>query len=174
MLFVRRDWRAIWAAGVTWAATIVASLVFVGFRAWQEWWDYLPQYHSVLAAKNRLGMAISPAFAADYFNLPGLPFMVVGFFVGLSVLWSARRSRPEVQCAAIACASLLSAPYAMTYDLTPVVPFLIVEIWIGSIIAAVAATGALAPASLVLTASRIWLSERQADLSVSPPSHRPV
>lgn len=156
LLLVRRDWRAFWAAGVTWVAAILASLVFLGIGAWRAWFSFLPQYHSVLMAHQRIGMAISPSFAAQYLRLPAMPFAIMGIVLGIGLIWTARRSTPLAQCAVIACASLLSAPYAMIYDLAPIIPFLTVEIWAASFVAALAMSGGLAPISLMLAGCRIW------------------
>jgi hypothetical protein len=155
LLLVRRDWQAFWAAGLTWAATILGTLAIRGVGAWQAWLGYLPYYHSVLMRHERLGMATAPSFAAQYLHLPPMPFAVAGIILGSWLIWTARRSPPLVQCAVIACASLLSAPYAMVYDLAPIIPFLTVEIWAASFAAALAMSGGIAPISLLLAGWRI-------------------
>jgi len=155
LLLVRRDWPAFWAAGLTWATTIVGTLAVLGVGAWQAWLAFLPYYHSVLMRHDRLGMAIAPSFAAQYLHLPAMPFAIVGIGFGLWLIWTARGSTPLVQCAVIACASLLSAPSAMVYDLAPVIPFLTVEIWAASFVAALAMSGGIAPISLLLAGLRI-------------------
>lgn len=155
LLLVRRDWPAFWAAGLTWAATIIASVALFGFGAWRAWLGFLPYYHSVLMRNDRIGMAIAPGFAAQYLHLPAAPFELAGCALGIWLIWTGRRSTPLVQCAVIACASLLSAPYAMVYDLAPIIPFLTVEIWAASFAAALAVSGGIAPISLFLAAWRI-------------------
>lgn len=156
LLLVRRDWPAFWAAGLTWVAAIVGSVALLGIGAWQAWLGFLPHYHSVLMRNHRLGMAIAPGFAAQYLHLPAMPFAVAGIVLGLLLIWIVRRSTPLVQCAVIACASLLSAPYAMVYDLAPIIPFLTVEIWAASFAAALAMSGGVAPISLMLAGWRIY------------------
>lgn len=169
LLLVRRDWPAFWAAGLTWAATIIGSVALFGVGAWRAWLGFLPYYETVLMRNNRIGMAVSPGFAAQYLHLPAAPFVVAGMALGIWLIWTARRSTPLVQCAAIACASLLSAPYAMVYDLAPIIPFLTVEIWAASFAAALAMTGGVAPISLLLAAWRIHDVARDPPESEAPP-----
>ena len=160
LLLIRRDWTAFLAAGLTWAAMIGASFVLFGVEGWQSWRGSLSTFHLILNSKDRLGMALSPTFGAELLHLPTMPFTVAGIVLGLWLAWIARNSNALVQCAAIAAASLLSAPYAMVYDLAPAIPFLVAEIWAKSMIAAVAASGALSLISLPSVAWRIFVSTR--------------
>jgi hypothetical protein len=169
-MLIRRDWVAFCTAGLTWMATVIATFALFGLGAWRSWLASLSNFHTILAGRDRFGMALSPALTAKFLHLPSWPFMLVGFAVGLWLLGIARRSNAVVQCALIACASLLTAPYAMVYDLAPIIPFLVLEIWAGSMIAALAATGALAPVSLPLVAwglryARLFLGRATSSVS---------
>jgi hypothetical protein len=168
LLLVRRDWPAFSAAATTWLVMVALSLAFFGVATWQAWLGSLSYFHSVLGMKPRLAVTLSPAFAAAQLNLPALPFWIAGACVGLWLIWVARRSAPLTQCGAIACASLLSAPYSLVYDLAPTIPFLTIAVWSGSLIAAVAMSGVLAPISLILAAWEIDAADRSRKRAAEP------
>ena len=151
LFLTRRDWMAFAGAAAAWSTAVLASLAIYRPEAWLTWLASLSTFHSILTGKDRFGMALSPAMAAEFAHLPPLPFMIAGLAVGIWLIWIARHSDPLTQCAAIACASLLAVPYAMLYDLAAIIPFLVVEVWVGSIVLAIAMIGVLAPIALPLT-----------------------
>jgi hypothetical protein len=161
LLLFKRDWRAFCAAAITYLAAVATSLLLYGPEAWQSWFASMPNFHAILLGADRFGMAVSPAFAAELSGLPPLPFMLAGAAVGIVLVWTARNSSTPMQCAAITAGSLLSSPYAMVYDLAAIVPYLVLAMWEGSMIAAVAATGAVSALSLPLAAIQILKAKVQ-------------
>ena len=155
MMLLNRDWHACASAAFTFLALILMSIVMFGWQLWPDWIGSMDNFRAVLHAQDVLGVAATPASAAENYGLPPLPFLVGGFFVGIWLTFRCRNSAPLAKCAAIACASLLSAPYALTYDLAPIIPMLVFATFRGSIAAAIALSGALHPIPLILAALRL-------------------
>ena len=155
MLLVNRDWQACISSAVTFVSLVVASIVFFGWQRWPEWIGSMDNFRSVLHTQDVLGVAATPASAAENYGLSPLPFLIGGFVVGVWLIFRCRNSDPLAKCAAIAVASLLSAPYALTYDLAPIIPMLVFATFRNGIGAAVALSGALHPVPLILAAFRL-------------------
>lgn len=150
MLLVNRDWRAIASSLLCFLFLIFASIVIFGWQRWPEWIASMSNFRSVLDAGNVLNIAATPASAAEHYGIWPLPFLVGGIVVGIWLTYQCRNSPPLAKCAAIAAASMLSAPYAMSYDLAAITPFLVYATFRGSLGSAVGLAGIWHPIPLVL------------------------
>ena len=150
-LLVRRDWLAFGSAALGFLTLVLASILAFGFPIWFEWFYSLDNFHRVLLEQSVLGVGATPAAAAEHWQLPRLPFQLGGLGLGAWLVVKCRNLGPLETSAAIATGSLMTAPYALTYDLAALAPFLVAAIYRGSIPAAVAFAGALHPIPLALT-----------------------
>jgi hypothetical protein len=163
LLLFARDWKALGSAAATLCLILAASLLAFGLDTWFVWAASLNNFRDVLHQANVLGVAITPAAAAENYGLPALPFLLLGASVGAWLVYLCRRESPLALAAAVAGGSLLAAPYALTYDLAAVVPFLVRAVFQGRISAALALSGALNPLPLIAAAF---------ELTRSNPTHR--
>ena len=147
-----RDWRAFIGAGASFVAVLLLTLLAFGPAVWADWFDGLGYFHAVLIEKKIIGSAPTLAGQAEWWGLPPLPFLLLGMGIGSWLVFACRRMGPLGVCAAIAAGSLLSSPYALTYDLAPIIPFLAAATFAGRIPAALALTGAMHPLPLLLAA----------------------
>lgn len=159
-LLVRRDWVGLGSAALAFLALVSASILAFGFQIWFEWLSSLDNFHRVLLEQSVLGVGATPAAAAEHWHLPPLPFLLGGLAFGSWLVVKCRNLGPLETCAAIATGSLMAAPYALTYDLAAVTPFLVAAIYRGSIPAAVALGGALHPIPLALTFFQLITAKR--------------
>jgi hypothetical protein len=150
-LLARRDWLAFGSAALGFLALVLASILAFGLPLWFEWLASLNNFHRVLLEQSVLGVAVTPAAAAEHWHLPALPFLLGGLALGSWLVIRCRNFGPLETSAAIATGSLMAAPYALTYDLAALTPFLVAAIYRGSIPAAIALGGALHPIPLALT-----------------------
>lgn len=151
MLF-RKDWRAIGASALAFALFVAASVVAFGTSAWLAWFGSMGDYQNWLILSGIIEATVSPAAVAASHGLPPLPFMVAGAALGLWVVYRCRRAEPLAMTAAAGAGSLLASPYALTYDLAVIAPFLVSLIWKARILPVVALTTALPPLPILLTA----------------------
>lgn len=159
-LLVRHDWLAFGSAALAFLALVLVSILAFGFPLWFEWLSSLTNFHRVLHEQSVLGVAATPAAAAERWHLPPLPFLLGGLAFGSWLVVRCRNRGPLETSAAIATGSLLAAPYALTYDLAAVAPFLVAAIYRGSIAAAFALGGALHPIPLALTFFQLIVRKR--------------
>lgn len=155
-LFRRADWIAFWAAAATFACQIAITLLLFGNAIWVEWIASLDQFQRVLIANNVLGVGVTPTAAAKHLDVPTIPVMIIG---SAAAIWVSTRNwdkNPVRDCAIIVCSSLLAAPYALAYDLTALVPYLVVGCFAGSMACAVAYAGTLNPLPLVIAVCRFF------------------
>ena len=152
MLLLNRDWRAFVSSALCFLFLIVASIALFGWQRWPEWIGSMANFRSVLHAEDILPSAATPASAAEGYGFAPLPFLIGGIIIGIWLIFRCRDSAALAKCAAIACASLLAAPYALTYDLAPIMPMLVALTFRGSIASAIAFSGALHPIPLLLAA----------------------
>jgi len=116
------------AAGLAFAALGAASLALYGPGAWGAWLASLPTFQGAIARTPHLGAAvITPAWAARELGLGGAAAAActAAFAVaGASLVWRTFRRGGEAapRLAALASASLMAAPYAMSYDGALVAP----------------------------------------------------
>jgi hypothetical protein len=154
-LLVRHDWLAFGSAALGFLALVLSSILAFGFPLWFEWLYSLNNFHRVLLEQSVLGVAATPAAAAEHWHLPRLPFLLGGLALGSWLVVKCRNLGALETSAAIATGSLMAAPYALTYDLAALAPFLVAAVYRGSIPAAIALSGALHPIPLVLTFSQL-------------------
>lgn len=160
LLLARKDWLALGAASIGYIAIVILSVVVFGIAPWFEWIASMENFHRVLLDQNVTAVAATPAGAAEHWGLPPLPFLAAGLVAGTWLMVRCRNDGPLEVCAAIAVGSLLAAPYALTYDLAPVVPFLVCIIFRGSIAGAVALGVAIHPIPLILASVELARSRR--------------
>lgn len=149
-LLLTKDFRAFASAGLTFLFLVALSIVAYGPGIWLEWFNSLEQFHWVLLLHDVVSVAATPAGAAERWGLPPLPFLLSGIASGAYIVYKCRNPHPLFASATIGGASLLAAPYALTYDLAAIVPFLVWSVYQGRITSAVALSGALHPLPLVL------------------------
>lgn len=154
-LLLRRDWQAVAAAALAFLVVVILALLAFGAGPWFDWVESLDNFRRVLRSENVLSVAATPAAVAERFHLPPLPFWLVGVALGVWLVAACRNADPLKQCAAIGAGSLLAAPYALTYDLAPVIPFLVWSVFRGSISSAIAMSGAAHPLPLVLSVANL-------------------
>lgn len=152
MLALNRDWKAFAAAAVSFAGTVLLSLALFGAARWSEWFASLSHFRSVLIDNEVINIAITPASIAERNGLPPLPFMLGGGAVGAVIVYLCRDAEPLEKASAIALGSLLAAPYALEYDLTALVPLLVLSIWRGNFFAVPALSVMIAPLALIVSA----------------------
>lgn len=149
LLLLRQDWRAIGSSAATFALLVVASTMLFGGDIWNTWIGSLPEFRFRLEIMGISG--ISPAAVADGFGLNPLPFLVLGGGLGVWLVYACRNMPPIETAAAIGTASILAAPYALTYDLAVIAPFLVCAVFRKSVVAAVGLSGVVPPLPLVLS-----------------------
>jgi hypothetical protein len=152
LLLLNSDFKAFLSAAVGFLAIIGISVLAFGLTAWPDWFQSMDNFHAVLVKDNVLGVAITPAAAAAHLRLPSMPFLAMGALLGIWLITKCRRLGPFEVSAAIATSSLLAAPYALTYDLAAIAPFLVWSAFRGRKSPAVALAGVLNPLPLLLTA----------------------
>lgn len=150
LFLLTHDWRAIAASAMTFLATVVASVLIFGPERWSEWIASMGYFHWILTTFKIITACVSPAAAADRFGLPPVPFLILGGVVGAFVVYQCRNRRPMEKAAALAAGSLMASPYALTYDLAPVVPFLVWSVFQGRIWPVIALMGQLNPLPLTI------------------------
>jgi hypothetical protein len=147
-----RDWRALFGSAASFLAILGLTLLVFGASVWAEWFDGLGYFRAVLNERSIIGSVPTLAGQAEWWGLPALPFWLLGVGIGAWLVATCRNGGPLQNCAVIAAGSLFAAPYALTYDLAPVIPFLVGAVFAGHIAAAVAMSGALHPLPLLLAA----------------------
>ncbi len=161
-LAVTRDWRAMaWAAG-GFVALIGASLLAFGIFAWASWVDAFPMFHDVLIRDNVLSVSITPASQAEYWGFAPLPFLLAGSAVGAWLVTQTKADDAVSAAAIVGGGSLLAAPYALAYDLLPVIPFLARETIRRSVAAGAAILIGFGPLPLPLTIFALRRGARRA------------
>ena len=161
LMLATRDWRALLTAFLATVTIVLTSAWAFGFETWQAWAQSVGHFNAILTKNNVLVVAATPYSVARYWGLSPIPFLIVGAALGAWLVVNCRGQGPLQQSAAVATGSLLAAPYAITYDLSPLVPFLAWSVSRGRIAAALAMSGTLNPLPLLLTA--YCLFKRPAD-----------
>lgn len=169
MLALTRDWRAFAAASVTFLSVVLLSVVAFGPERWLEWIASMDHFHSAVAGTNVIDSATTPAAIAVRFGLPPLPFLSIGIIGGAVTVYFCRKAPALERAAAISIGSLLAAPYALTYDLVTVVPFLAGAIFQGRIVALLAILATSHPIPLAVSAFELLRKAIRA-----PRLHRPT
>ena len=151
MLF-QKDWRAIGASIVAFVLLIAASVAAYGVEAWASWLHSMPDYQNWLVVSGIIEATVSPAAVAASKGLPPLPFIIAGGALGLWLVYRCRNAEPLAVTAAAGAGSLLASPYALTYDLAVLAPYLVSLIFQGRLIPVVAVTTLYPPLPILLTA----------------------
>lgn len=152
LLLLRRDFQMMAAAAASFAAIVLAALLAFGYQPWIDWLASLDNFRVVMNAGEGLRDVAGPAGQAERAGLPPLPFMLLGLAFGLWLVYRCRNLGPLEVTAAVATASIFAAPYAMTYDLAAVVPFLAVTVFRNRLASAVALTGLFNPLAILVSA----------------------
>lgn len=152
LFLVTRDWRAIAASGATFVAIIIATTLIFGAERWPEWIGSMGYFHWILVNFNFLAGGVSLAAAAEFYGLTPTPFLLVGLIVGAYLTYQCRNGSPLEKTAALAAGSLMAAPYALTYDLAPLVPFLVWSVLQGRIWPVISLMAQLNPLPLLIAA----------------------
>jgi hypothetical protein len=121
-LLVRGELVALGVMGIVILATAALATILFGLSIWAAWVHSLPNFQQVLVDRHLALSAVSPASYADVVGIPALLALVCGLAAGVFIAFRARELQPEKMVAAVAAASLLSAPYALRYDLTALMP----------------------------------------------------
>lgn len=166
LLLVSRDARALLGSVVGFLAIVGTSVLVFGQKAWIEWYHSMSNFHAVLDKDNVLGVAITPAAAAEHVHFPPIPFLIAGSLIGIWLVIRCRKLGPMETSAAIATGSLLAAPYALTYDLVAIAPLLVAAAFADRKVPVIALAGVLNPLPLLLTSK--LLSDQARGSSGSP------
>ena len=143
LLVARKDQSAIVSGGITICGLVLLTVVLFGFDTWASWLGALGHFQLIVVKNGVLNVTITPASVAALWQLPSIPFLLLGTALGAWVVFNCRNSDPLTQSAAIVTGSLLAAPYAVFYDLAAVVPFLAFAVTRGRIIAVAGYLGGL-------------------------------
>lgn len=136
MLALNKDWRAWWSALGAFLFIVLLSLVIFGPARWPEWAGSMDHFRSALIETRAIRIGVSPAAVAERFGYPPLPFLFLGTLGGALIVYLCRFAEALEKAAAIALGSILAAPYALAYDLTPIMPLLALAVFRGRILAA--------------------------------------
>jgi len=124
-------WRTIAAAGATALATMAASLAAFGAESWRAFFASLGVTRSYVLEQGATGFEkIQSVFAAVRLMGGDIPtaygFQTLTTLAVLASLWVLWRSGADarVKAAGAICATLLSTPYALDYDLMALAPAL--------------------------------------------------
>jgi hypothetical protein len=119
LLFERAWWSLAAMAFTVAASAAVATLVF-GIGIWSEWMHSFDTFQQIVAHRGLGRSAVSPS---SYFEGPvSVAVLILGAGLGVYIAWRSRGLDPARKAAAIAAASLLSASYALRYDLAALMP----------------------------------------------------
>jgi hypothetical protein len=128
-LFIRRDWPMLIASVCGALGAVCISLVAFGPSLWAEWFSSLAQWHDVLVRTHVLSSAVAPAAAAEWHNLPPLPFLAAGIIIGCgSVIRYARQCENGKLAGLVVGASAIAAPYSLPHDLVVLAPLAVVAL----------------------------------------------
>lgn len=151
MLALNRDWRAFISAGAAFAGILLLTLALYGPARWPEWVASMPHFQRMVMETNVANNVVSLAAIAVRFDLPPIPFMLLGTVVGALLTYLCRDAEPLEKATAIALGSILAAPYALTYDITAIVPFLALAIIRGRIMAVFGLVPVLQPLPAIVS-----------------------
>jgi hypothetical protein len=122
VLIIRGDWKAFFGAMLVAALVVLVAVALFGLRPWFDWVAMLHEWRNVVRSTGSNAPAASPALFAEYLGLPKSPFLIAGVIVGLFLALSSKNSQPIELAAIIVLSSVIASPYAMVYDLMPVMP----------------------------------------------------
>jgi len=138
MLVLNRDWRAFAASAAMFLGIVFLSVAVFGPDRWPEWLASMDHFHHAVSDTTVINVGITPATIAERFGYNPIPFMIAGALAGAVALYLCRDAEPLEKATAVALGSLLASPYALAYDLAPLLPFLALSIMRGRILAVLA------------------------------------
>jgi hypothetical protein len=149
MLVLNRDWRAFIAAAASFLLIVCLSLFLFGPERWTEWIASMNHFYHAVVDTDVIRIGTSPAIVAQRFGYRPLPFLLVGAVLGVGIVFVCREAAPLEKAAAIGLGSIMAAPYALAYDLTIVVPVLVLAVFRGRILAAFALAAPFHPFPMI-------------------------
>ena len=151
LMILNRDWKAFWAAGLTFAATVAVSLLLFGPERWPEWIGSMGYFHHAIMDSSIVKVAITPAALAEHFGFAPLPFLLGGIVAGCVIVYLNRDAEPLQKAAAITTGSIIASPYALVYDLTAVMPLMALAVFEGRFLPALVMGTGFHPAPLLVS-----------------------
>lgn len=126
-LIACHQWRALSACLTAGAVVGLASVLVHGFDLWLQWFEALRKFSQFLQFSDVIEKGSSPATLARVTRMHGsvaLVFQAACGVVGLAVVWRVfrRTKEPLQRLASLTTGCLLVTPYAMTQELTPMLP----------------------------------------------------
>jgi hypothetical protein len=157
-LLISREWLSLAAAAFTAAAVAAVTTLIFGTQIWLEWIGSIQAFQQIVAHRGLAASAISPS---TYFEGPAsVAILILGAVLGVLIAWRSRDLEPPAMAAAIAAASLISAPYALRYDLAALLPIVALTILAQDdrrgFIAALSYSAALGPFSILTALPSIF------------------
>ena len=152
LLLFRKDLQTFIIAAASFGTIIVIALIAFGFQPWADWLNSLPHFRNVLTSDGVIRAAASPAGFAEKTGQEPLPFLMIGILFGVWLVYRCRDLGPVETTAAVGTASIFATPYALTYDLAAISPFLAASVMRGRITSALALASILHPLPIILSA----------------------
>ncbi len=159
---------------LTGVAGVLMSLAF-GERLWIEWLEALPEFQAIVRQFDLMRRSVTPNGMAYFLGLSGnvaLLLQGAGILLGIVTCWLAfRHDDAETRLIGLAGGSLLCTPYAMYYDLSVLVPVLVMINASGrrySLLTASTMAGALGMFTLPITAVASLFDRREGPYRQSP------
>jgi len=127
-LIACRQWRALAACLVTGVAAGLASVAYEGVDLWLRWFGALREFTRFLETSPVIEKGVSPGTIVRLLHLDGpaaLALQLVCGALGVFLVWRTfrRTDEPLVRLVALTTGCLLVTPYAMTQEMTPMLPF---------------------------------------------------
>ncbi|MEO8176749.1 MAG: glycosyltransferase family 87 protein [Sphingomicrobium sp.] len=163
-------------AAMTLVAGAVAAFATALFGAgiWAAWMQSIPHFQQVLVERHLSLSAVSPASYAQQLGIPAMLALAGGVLAGLLIALRSKELGPGGTATAIAAASLLSAPYALRYDLVALMPLVAGTILAESdrrgFVASLAYSAILGPLSIVAALPSLFQKARGRVSSALSPS----
>jgi hypothetical protein len=132
-LVAGQHWRALAGAVITGGAAGAASLIF-GIGLWVEWLAALPEFEQIIADQGFTGITVRGLGNVLGFPKPlVLALQILSGVGGVVLCWRAFRSADvHRRLLGLVAGSLLCTPYAMPYELAPLVPLLFLALFSGT------------------------------------------
>jgi hypothetical protein len=151
MFALNRDWRAFAASAATFLGLVVLSLIMLGPARWPEWLASMNHFYHTVADTGVITIGTTPAAVAERLGWSPVPFLLLGAFLGATIVYLCREFGPLEKAAAISLGSIMSAPYALAYDLTVVMPLLALAIFQGRLLPAIGIATPYNPLPLIIS-----------------------
>ena len=161
-LLANREWRSLAAMALTVIAVAAAATLIFGMGIWSDWLRSSGAFQQIVSNRGLTASAVSPS---SYFEMPfSIAVIALGFGLGLFIALRSRGLGPANRAAAIVATSLISAPYALRYDLAALMPIVAAVILSlddrKGIVAALSYSAALGPFSIIAALPSIFAWRR--------------